>query len=406
MYSTHNPTKVQKTMTTPRDSIQSPAEKFADIAPYGESQFHEKMARLVTEPGFRHAVEYVMPHVDYDAFAQKLVSCPSQRYFQRVIMRDFLTQLERLGTDGITSSGIENIDPDGAYTFITNHRDIVLDASFLNLVMIRHDLPVTQIAIGNNLLIFDWIADLVKINRSFIVKRDVKKLEALEAAVHLSEYIHYTITQRHESVWIAQREGRAKDSDDKTQTSLIKMLSIAGGGDAKRNLAELNLMPVAISYEYDPNDFLKVREFLLKRRDPEYRKCQHDDLFSMETGLLGYKGRVHFHIAPCINDSLTACRCEQSRQAINEACELIDKGIHRGYYIYPINYWAYDQLEHSDKYADKYTGEDKAKIDEYINGQLAKVNVPDITADEYDYMHHMMLVMYANPLRNQLAAQA
>ena len=175
----------------------------------------------------------------------------------------------------------------------------IFDASFLNLCFIRENLPITQVAIGNNLLIFDWITDLVKLNRSFIVKRDTGVREALEAARHLSAYIHHVITEMNESVWIAQREGRAKDSNDRTQESVVKMLSLGGPADSKTNLMELNIMPVSISYEYDPNDYLKVREFLLRRRNPDFKKSQRDDLFSMETGILRHKGRVHFHIGCC-----------------------------------------------------------------------------------------------------------
>lgn len=395
--------QVVLSMTTTNSTIPSVSE-FADIAPYSADEFHDKIAALVKEPGFEHAVRYIIPGVDYPAFAKQIASAKSQKEFQEHIMGDFLTMLEHRSTDGISASGIENVEPGKSYTFISNHRDIVLDASFLNLVFLRHNLPVTQIAIGNNLLITDWITDLVKINRSFIVKRNVRKLEALSAARQLSGYIHYTIDNSHESVWIAQREGRAKDSNDRTQESLIKMLSFAGGGDTKENLEALNLMPVAISYEYDPNDYLKVREFLLKKRDPEYKKSERDDLFSMETGLVGYKGRVHFHVGKCINEDLETCPCEQRGEAVQETCKLIDRSIHRGYYLYPINYIAYDRLENSTRFADKYSADDLTRVNDYLSNQLAKVEVDSVTDEEAHFMEHTMLAMYANPVRNQLDA--
>lgn len=171
------------------------------------------------------------------------------------------------------------IEDNKAYTFITNHRDIVLDASFLNLGFIREGKPTSEVAIGDNLLIYDWITDLVKLNGSFIVKRNVGITSALEAARQLSGYIHHAVKDKKESIWIAQREGRAKDSDDRTQESVIKMLALGGNGSFINNLASLNITPVAISYEYDPNDYLKAREFLLRHRDPSFRKSQHDDLF-------------------------------------------------------------------------------------------------------------------------------
>lgn len=378
---------------------------FDDIRPYDDHEFRHKIESLVREPGFEHAVRYVMPDVDYPAFVQNLLSVGNKDDFQLKVMAPFLEMLVKKTTDGLSIDGLENYDPAKRYVFITNHRDIVLDASFLNLGLIRNGLPVTQVAIGNNLLIFDWITDLVKLNGSFIVKRDTGVREALAAAKHLSDYIHYTITRTHQSIWIAQREGRAKDSNDLTQESVIKMLALSGGEDAMENLLELNLMPVAISYEYDPNDYLKVREFLLRRRDPDFRKSQRDDLFSMETGLLSNKGRVHFRLGKCINDDLL-CSHPDSRAAVaRAACNILDRAIHCGYRIFPCNYIAYDELEGTDTYSAEYTDADVDSFNNYVASQLAKVDEPDITAEEREFMRRTMLTMYANPLRNQLAAR-
>ncbi len=380
-----------------------PAE-FADIAPYSDREFKEKLALLVTEEGFEHAVRYVMPDIDYPAFVRNLLAVETQLEFQTSVMGSFLCRLERQTTYGISSDGIENVTPGQTFTFITNHRDIVLDASFLNLCLIRADRPITQVAIGNNLLIYDWIADLVKLNRSFIVKRDVRKFEALEAAKQLSAYIHYTLNVTRESVWIAQREGRAKDSNDLTQESLVKMLSLAGDDTVRNNILDVRLLPVSISYEYDPNDYLKVREFLLRRRNPEFKKSKRDDLFSMETGILKFKGHVMFRAGRCINDELSRFESDNRTEIIREACRLIDREIHCGYEIYPGNYIAYDEVNGSRRFADRYTKADMEKFDLYTDGQLDKVDVPDISADERDYMRTMMLTMYANPLKNKLNA--
>lgn len=382
-------------------------EKFRDIAPYNDADFRQKIKELVAEPGFEHAVKYVMPGVDYPKFCESLLNVQTQNEFQRYVMGDFLEKLEKTTTDGISVDGIDNCcTAEKSYTFMSNHRDIVLDASFLNLCFIRKHMPITQVAIGNNLLIFEWITDLVKLNRSFIVKRDVKMMQALEAAKQLSAYIHYTINHLNESVWIAQREGRAKDSNDLTQESLIKMLSLAGEGSVKENLMSINICPVSISYEYDPNDYLKAREFLLKQRDPQFKKSQHDDLFSMETGILKYKGRVMFRIGDCINQKLEQFPGDTRVEVIREACRLIDNAIHRGYEIYQCNYIAYDELNGVNDFADRYTDADVEKFNNYINGQLDKVtDIDDITPEERDYMRRMMLTMYANPLKNKLAAQ-
>lgn len=379
-------------------------EEFADIAPYDEAQFHEKIQSLIKEPGFEHAVRYIMPGVDYEAFCRQLLALPNRDAFQQNVMAGFLRQLESRTTDGITSDGMENLDSQKSYTYISNHRDIVLDASFLNLVLLRGQKPLCQVAIGNNLLIYDWITDLVKLNRSFIVKRNVKRLEALNAARQLSAYIHHTITNTGESVWIAQREGRAKDSNDRTQESLIKMMSLCGDGDVKHNLLEINLLPVSISYEYDPNDYLKVKEYLLRRRDPEFKKSQHDDLLSMETGLVGYKGRVHFHMGQCINRELEMCEETERNAVIRRTCTLIDASIHCGYYLFPCNYIAYDTIEQGHTFSGHYTDDDIFRFNEYINGQLDKVKVEGITEEEREYMKTTILSMYANPVRNNEAA--
>ena len=380
-------------------------EEFGEMAPYRGEQFIAALNRLVNDPGFEHAVRYVMPDVDYPEFVKSLLQVRDQNEFQTKVMGHFLEMLAASTTRGLSMDGEDNCEPGVSYTFISNHRDIVLDPSFLNLGFIRLGKPVTQVAIGNNLLIYEWIADLVKVNRSFIVKRDAKIVQALEAAKQLSAYIHFTISKLKESVWIAQREGRAKDSNDLTQESLIKMLALAGDeADIKERLMAINLMPVSISYEFDPNDYLKAREFLLKRRDPQFKKSQRDDLFSMETGLLSNKGRVHFRICKCINNELAQLESKDRSEIIRRTCNPIDRAIHCGYRIYPCNYIAYDEINDTDRFSGEYTDDDLNQFNEYIDRQLDRVEVDDVTPDERAYMRRMILTMYANPLTNQLAA--
>ena len=382
-------------------------EAFKDIAPIDDCDFNEKMSQLVKEPGFEHAIRYAMPDVDYQAFVEGLLKINNKKDFQHMIIAPFLEMLAKKTTSGLSISGVENIDKNKCYTFITNHRDIVLDASFLNVLLWRNGLPTTEIAIGSNLLVYEWISDLVRLNKSFIVKRNLKMLQALAAAKQLSAYIHHAINEKHESVWIAQREGRSKDSNDFTQESLIKMIGLAGGDTMLENLKQINLLPVAISYEYDANDYLKAREFLLKHKDPEFKKSQRDDLLSMETGLMQYKGHVHFTVGKCITPSLESLDKETDRsEVLKVACKSIDNLIHAGYYIYPINYIAHDKLESSTRFAEFYTAEQVAAFDKYIESQLAKVDdVPNLEEDDYAFMRQRMLEMYANPLKNQLALE-
>lgn len=376
---------------------------FSDISPYDDSVFHEKMVNLVKEPGFLHAVNYTMPKEDVPVLIDELLKIDNKYDFQTQVMFPFLEMLAKTTTSGISLGGMKYYNPGVNYTFITNHRDIVLDASFLNLALLRKGLPTSEVAIGNNLLIFDWITDLVRLNKSFIVKRNTGLREGLEAAKKLSAYIHHAILDKRESVWIAQREGRAKDSSDRTQESLVKMLALGGEGSFMERLKEINLMPVSISYEFDPNDYLKAKEFLMRRRDPQFKKSQRDDLFSMETGLLQFKGKVHFQMTPRINTKLDQIGdFRDNNTAAKYVGCLIDQAIHRSYEIFVINYVAYDTLHHTSRFSRFYTEEQRQETMDYFHNQLAKVDVPDLTEEEREFMLEMMLSMYANPLKNKL----
>ena len=383
-------------------------EEFADMCPFSDSEFHTQMSQLVEEPMFRSVVEYAMPGVDYIAFKTKLLSLRSKDEFQVQIMKPFLEMLVKKTTTGLTLGGVENYEKGKSYTFISNHRDIVLDASFLNLSLISNDRPTSEVAIGNNLLIYDWISILVRLNKSFIVKRDLSSHQRLEGALQLSNYVHFAITQKHESVWIAQREGRAKDSDDQTQESLLKMLGMGGDrGTFYNRLKELNLLPLSISYEYDPNDYLKAKEFLLKKKDPSFKKSQEDDLTSMSIGITGYMGHVHFEIAPCVSFKMTELSPEASRaDVVSFVKNEVDKSIHKSYRIYPCNYIAYDLINGTNEYAGKsYTEEEKASFLQYVEKQLNKVDIP-VDEEDRAYMREMVYVMYSNPLKNKLNALA
>ncbi len=376
---------------------------FSDIAPFDDSDFRSHIVNLVAQPEFANAVTWVFPEIEFPALADRLKLIDSQESFQLNVMCPLLEKLVARSTDGLTCTGIENYQPGTAYTLISNHRDIVLDASFLNLCLVRNGLPTSEVAIGNNLLIMPWIDELVRLNKSFIVKRDTGMRGALEAAKHLSAYIHYCITEKHQSLWIAHREGRAKDSNDRTQDSLIKMLELGGEGTPVERLREVNLMPVSISYEYDPNDYLKAQEFVLKRRSADFKKSPKDDLRAMETGIMRPKGRIHYALSECLNAQLDALPRDLDRaQAAHRVAELIDRAIHSNYLLYPINYVAYDMLEGSNRFADQYTAADVEAVNERLNTQLGKCRIEDVTPEELEYMRQMILTMYSNPLKNKL----
>lgn len=382
-------------------------EEFQDIAPYDDCEFQEKMAGLVKEPLLKNAINYIMPGADYDSLVDTLLAIKTKDEFQAKIIGHVLQILEKNTTSGVTDSGFENYEPATGALFITNHRDIVLDASFLGLSMLRHGHKVPHVALGDNLLIQSWIEDLMRLNKGIIVKRNLRLTKALEAAKQLSSFIHWCIADTHQCVWIAQREGRAKDSNDVTQESVIKMFALSGPGESIIDkLTDLNITPIAISYEFDPNDYLKAREFLARRRDPEFKKSQRDDLYSMEVGILSFKGRVHYQMCTNINPQLHAIADPDNKvEAVRQVCAIIDREIHLGYRIYPINYIAFDRVNHTSRFASLYTDEDVAKFDSYLEGQLDKVDLPDITAEERDFMRNFIMAMYSNPLRNQLIAK-
>ena len=381
----------------------SPSAFVSDIAPFDDSDFRAHILNLVEQPEFANAVTWVFPELDFATFAEKLKLVDSQESFQLNVMCPILEKLVARSTDGLTCDGIDNYRQGEDYTLISNHRDIVLDASFLNLCLVRHGLPTCEVAIGNNLLIMPWIDELVRLNKSFIVKRDTGMRGALEAAKHLSAYIHYCITEKKQSLWIAQREGRAKDSNDRTQDSLLKMLELGGEGTPLERLREVNLMPVSISYEYDPNDYLKASEFVQKRRDANHKKSPKDDLRAMETGIMRPKGRIHYSLTECLNPQIDALPQDLDRsQAAHAVAELIDRAIHSNYKLYPINYVAYDMLEGGNRFADQYTAADVDAVKERLATQIGKCRLDNVTDDEREYMRELILTMYSNPLKNKL----
>lgn len=378
---------------------------FEDIRPLNQDEVQAAIEDLLASEEFRHALQYVKPNLDWDQLCAAMRACKTKEEFKSTLAYDAVMTVAKKTTFSLTISGRSRL-PEGkpACTFISNHRDIVLDASFLNVMLYDVGYGMTQVAIGDNLLIRPWIKTFVRLNNSFIVKRGVSVRQMLEVSGTLSAYINHTIKDTKESIWIAQREGRAKDSNDRTQPSVLKMLCMAGEKDVIGNLKSLNIVPVAISYEFDPCDYLKAQEFQLKRDNPEYHKTQRDDLLSMETGILGQKGRVHFTISKLINDQLDQLDPAMDRNELFAAvASIIDKEIYRHYRFYPNNYIAYDLLNGTRRFSDHYGLKDKKAFEEYLQKQLDKIVIPN--KDE-NFLRKKILEMYANPLKNFLGLNA
>jgi hypothetical protein len=315
-------------------------------------------------------------------------------------MKPIVNYIIRKHTDGCTFDDdlLRAGGRDGRYTFVSNHRDIVLDSAFLDVMLIKAGYPTTvEIGIGDNLLIYPWIKRLVRMNKAFTVRRGLTAHEMLRSSMLMSQYIHYAVTQKRENIWIAQREGRAKDSDDRTQESVLKMLAMGG------ELRELNIVPLTISYEYDPCDYLKAQEFQQKRDNPSFKKSRQDDLDNMKTGIFGYKGRVSYHCGAPVNTWVDQLDTSLPKNEYFTAlAQRIDREIHRGYLLYPCNYIAADLLEGKNSRTEHYTKADTERFEKYLTGQIAKITIPN---KDVPYLRERILTMYANPLYNYIAAQ-
>lgn len=379
-----------------------PTTEFDEIRPYHNEELPQIFEELIADDDFRKVANAAIPGVPFEVLAEKMRQCKSARDFQENLCYGILWNIAKSCTSGLSLDHTSLKDKQMPYTYISNHRDIILDSGFLSILLAQQGMDTVEIAIGDNLLIYPWIKKFVRVNKSFIVQRSLCMRQMLESSARLSRYIHYDIAEKKQSVWIAQREGRAKDSDDRTQESVLKMLAMGGEGDVIDRLKSLNIAPVAISYEYDPCDFLKAQEFQLKRDIEDYKKSEKDDLKNMETGLFGFKGRVCFRTGNCLNEILDKQDRTLPKQELFAVISgIIDKEIHRNYTIYPGNYVAYDLLSGESRFKDKYTEEDKARFEEYLFKQLAKIDIPN--KDE-EFLRGKLVAMYANPLRNYLVA--
>lgn len=376
--------------------------KFIDIAPLEDEEVKQAIQELLVDPGFMYAVKYIIPDINWDDFSSEMLQYNTKFDFQSKMIAPTIWALANKTSSGITSSGWENID-DKSHLIISNHRDIILDAGLLNILRNEKGLETTEIAIGDNLLIHPWIEKLVRLNKSFLVKRGVSVRQMLEVSSHMSEYIHYVINEKNESVWLAQREGRAKDSNDRTQESVLKMLALSApaGGFAER-IKNLNILPLSISYEYDPCDYLKAMEYQMKRDNPEYKKAQIDDLRNMEIGLLGFKGKIHFRFGKEINDKLGAIESMDKKERTAAVAHVIDKEIHLNYEFYPCNYIAKDLLENTTNYQEYYTELQVNEFKEYLAKQIDKIKLEN---KDIPFLTSKILEMYSNTLKNYLIAK-
>ena len=382
--------------------MQIPSE-FDEIRPFMPEELPAAYAQLIADPQFRVAMSYVFPEMPFEELAEKMVTCKTGLDFEKMFCYPFLKDLPIKYGKGMEMDA-SAIDNQRRYTFVTNHRDIVLDSGLLSVLLLDSGFQTTlEIAIGDNLLSLPWVKTLVRVTKSFIVQRALTMRQMLESSARLSKYMHFAIGEKNENIWIAQREGRAKDSNDRTQASILKMMSMGGEGSVIDRLLQLHIVPLSISYEMDPCDFLKAKEFQQKRDSKDFKKSKEDDLISMRTGIFGYKGHIHYQCAPCIDEWLKTLDTKMSKSDLYDLIAAhIDREIHRNYRLYPVNYVSLDLLHGTTEYADRYSAEEKVQFEDYVTSQIAKIDLPN--KDEA-FLRERVLTMYANPAINYLATK-
>ena len=377
--------------------------EFDEIRPYEEGEMKQALNDLLADRHFNKMMQGMVPWLPKGIrngfFKLMFIGVKTPLDFQLRFMKHVVRYVLRKYAHGY-SFDHKSISNKGNYLFISNHRDIVLDSAILDLMLHEAHFPTTcEIALGDNLLIYPWIKILVRMNKAFIVRRSLKAKEMLESSVLMSRYMHYAIAEKKENIWIAQREGRAKDSSDHTQDSVLKMLALGGEGTIVEKLKALNIVPLTISYEYDPCDYLKAQEFQLKRDDPSWKKSKQDDLDNMRIGIFGFKGHVHYHTSTPVNTWIDELKDLPKTEVYKEIAQRLDKAIHAGYKLYPGNYIAYDELNGTSTFSQHYGEREKNVFDKYVSQQIAKIDIPN--KDEA-FLRERILTMYANPVVNKL----
>ena len=381
---------------------------FDDIRPKKDEEVRDTVATLLSDPEAGPLLGLLIK--ESGEGAKNVRELDSVRDVKAFAVAPVLRDLLSKSAFSYTSSGKSGLDQTGQtkYTFITNHRDIILDSAILNLVLLDAGMPMPEIAIGDNLLLRPWIREVVRLAGAFIVKRSVGVREMLAESKKLSAYMRRNISEGRASQWIAQREGRAKDADDRTQQSVLKMLAMsAEGGESPLDaLLALNIVPVTFSYEYDPCDYLKALELLQKARGTYKKEEKISDLLSMQTGLTGFKGRIHVAIGDPLQALVEGKKEELSALPKNDQYraigEIIDRNLFAHYRFYPGNYIAYDLLHGGKSGEGLYSKRERLKFELYLEDQLDRLREFKEAKGERDFLYAKLLEMYSNPLKNNL----
>ncbi|MCS4435411.1 1-acyl-sn-glycerol-3-phosphate acyltransferase [Aquiflexum gelatinilyticum] len=370
---------------------------FDDIRPYYDTEVNDAIKEIIDHPMMKAMMNFTFPEHQDDYWKNLMLHCHSIRDFQINFIYPAIQKVLEKSSSGLTTSGFEKLEKNTAYLFISNHRDIILDTSLLNASLYEHGLRMTTSAIGDNLVKKPFLKTLARLTRSFIIKRGIPSRELLESSKTISAFIRQSILRENRSVWIAQREGRTKDGNDMTHKGVLKMIGMAAdpGENILDYLKKINVVPVSISYEYDPTDVLKMPELLAKARSEAYVKGENEDFHTLLNGIIGQKRGIHIHIGDLLTDQIDniSKSVSGSVKQMQELAELIDRQIILGYKLWPTKYIAYDLLHRSSQFADKYTTEEKELFERRFKKGV----------DQKDPMAvNSFLTMYANPVMNQM----
>jgi hypothetical protein len=370
-------------------------EDFEDIRPFYDPEINQALKRIISEPNFNVILEFLFPAQDKNKIKETLASTYSAHDFQVSFMHPLVNSIVKKTSNGLTTDGWEQLTPGKPYLFVANHRDIVLDSAILQVLLLDHGHFTSEITFGSNLMINQFIVDLGKVNRMFKVIRGGNKIELLKNSQKLSAYLRYTITKKKVSIWIAQRPGRTKNGCDKTETGLLKMFNMSSEGSFTDAFRELNIVPLVISYEYEPCCASKIKELLAVSQNGSYSKKPEEDLMSIINGITNPKGRIQISIGRPVSQYLDQIdESESFNNKINKLAELIDAEVYKHYKLWPNNYIAHDLLQGNDEYKKLYTDGDKETFLKYMDKEIGGISGDRKITEE------LFLKLYANPVIN------
>ncbi|PJE41506.1 MAG: glycerol acyltransferase [Flavobacterium sp.] len=370
--------------------------KFDAIRPYYDAEVNQAILSAINHPMMKALMNFAYENEDDSVWKEQLKRTHSIRDFQINFAYKAVKKVLEKSSDGLSTSGFEKLEPNTSYLFISNHRDIILDTSLLNVCLHEHGLVMTASAIGDNLVKKDFLKTLSKLNRNFLVQRGLPPRELLESSKLMSEYIGQLLLRENRSVWIAQREGRTKDGNDATHSGVLKMLAMASGEASMLDyFKKLKIVPVSISYEYDPTDALKMPQLMAEANAEKYIKDKNEDFITLLSGIIGQKKRIHIHVGEVLTNEIDkiACEFDNTNKQIQALAQVIDDAILQTYKLWPTNYIAYDLLFKTDQFKAFYTENEKSLFERRLEMRIDETN---------PQMVEGFLAMYANPVVNKM----